>query len=185
MCVCECACVYIANLDEQQLSVPANVFESSRHRNHGAGTRHDFPSLYPSLTIHTALFSCPKRTDLPHTPPPHSQYIQPHSRKFLCLTSCCLCLWRRPAHLATARSTRICYLWRRPVHLATAHAICVATATANAYLLSLATACAPGDGPRNLCGDHDRDRVSFIFGDGQHTWRRPAQCVNFRYYKTG
>ena len=46
-------------LTNTQLSVPANVFESNRHRNHGAGTRHDFPSLYPSLTIHTALFSCP------------------------------------------------------------------------------------------------------------------------------
>ena len=46
-------------LTNQQLSVPANVFESSRHRNHGAGTRHDFPFLYPSLTIHTALFPCP------------------------------------------------------------------------------------------------------------------------------
>jgi len=33
----------------------------------------------------------------------------------------------------------------------------------NAYLLSLATASAPGDG---RC-DRDRDRVSFIFGDGQ------------------
>jgi hypothetical protein len=118
-------------LTNTQLSVPANVFESSRHRNHGAGTRHDFPSLYPSLTIHTALFSCPKRPDLPHTPPPHSQYIQPHSRKFLSLTSCCLCLWRRPVHLATARSTRILYLWRRLAHLATARTICVATATAN------------------------------------------------------
>jgi len=32
-------------LTNQQLSVPVNVFESSRHRNHGAGTRHDFPSL--------------------------------------------------------------------------------------------------------------------------------------------
>ena len=45
----------------------------------------------------------------------------------------------------------------------------------NAYLLSLATASAPGDGPRNLCGDCDR--VSFIFGDGQRTWRRPTQFV--------
>ena len=52
-------------LTNEQLSVPANVFESSRLKNHGAGTRHDFPSLYPSLTIHTALFSCPKRPDLP------------------------------------------------------------------------------------------------------------------------
>jgi hypothetical protein len=100
------------------------------------------------------------------------------THNFLSLTSCCLCLWRRPANLATARSTRIFYLWRRPAHLATAHAICVATATA--YLLSLATASAPGDGPRNLCGDRDRDRVSLIFGDGQRTWRRPAQCVNSR-----
>jgi len=95
------------------------------------------------------------------------------TRIFLSLTSCCLCLWRRPAHLETARSTRIFYLWRRPAHLATAHAICVATATA--YLLSLATDSVPGDGPRNLCGD--RDRVSVIFGDGQRTWRRPTQFV--------
>jgi len=73
-------------LTNTQLSVPANVFESSRHRNHGAGTRHDFPSLYPSLTIHTALFSCPKRTNLPHTPPPHSVARtlspSPSSRRF-------------------------------------------------------------------------------------------------------
>ena len=53
MCVCECVCVYIPNLDEQELSVPANVFNSSRHRNHGAGTRHDFPSLY----IYIYMFS--------------------------------------------------------------------------------------------------------------------------------
>jgi len=33
----------------------------------------------------------------------------------------------------------------------------------NTYLLSLATASAPDDGRR----DRDRDRVSFIFGDGQ------------------
>ena len=59
------------------------------------------------------------------------------TRNFLSLTSCCLCLWRRPAILATARSTRIFYLWRRPAQ--------------------------PGDGRR----DRDRDRVSFIFGDGQ------------------
>jgi hypothetical protein len=46
----------------------------------------------------------------------------------------------------------------------------------NAYLLSLVTASAPGDGRR----DRDRDRVSFIFGDGQRTWRRPAQFVDTR-----
>ena len=40
-----------------------------------------------------------------------------------------------------------------------------------AYLLSLATANTPGDGPHHWCG------VSFIFGDGQHTWRRPAPLV--------
>jgi hypothetical protein len=68
------------------------------------------------------------------------------TRNFLSLTSCCLCLWRRPANLATARSTRIFYLWRRPAHLATA----AATATATAYLLSVATASATGDGPRNV-----------------------------------
>ena len=116
----------VTNLDEQATFCPRERLRIERHRNHGAGTRHDFPSRYPSLTIHTAFFSCPKRTDLPHTPPPHSQYRQPHSRKFLSLTSCCLCLWRRPAHLATARSTRIFYLWRRPVHLATARTIGVA-----------------------------------------------------------
>jgi len=72
------------------------------------------------------------------------------THNFLSLTSCCLCLWRRPAILATARSTRIFYLWRRPAQ--------------------------PGDGRR----DRDRDRVSFIFGDGQRNWRRPAQFVNSR-----
>jgi len=73
-------------LTNHQLSVPTNIFESSRHRNHGAGTRHDFLSRYPSLTIHTALFSCPKRTNLPHTPPPHSLArtlsSSPSSRRF-------------------------------------------------------------------------------------------------------
>jgi len=50
----------------------------------------------------------------------------------------------------------------------------------NAYLLSLTTASAPGDSPRNLCGDRDRDSVSFIFGDSQRTWLQPAQFVNTR-----
>ena len=72
------------------------------------------------------------------------------THNFLSLTSCCLCLWRRPAILATARSTRIFYLWRRPAQ--------------------------PGDGRR----DRDCNRVSFIFGDGQRNWRRPAQFVNSR-----
>jgi len=72
------------------------------------------------------------------------------ARNFLSLTSCCLCLWRRPAQPGDG-----------PL---------------NAYLLSLATASAPGDG---RC-DRDRDRVFFIFGDVQRTWRRPAQFVNPR-----
>jgi len=63
------------------------------------------------------------------------------ARNFLSLTSCYLCLWRWPAQPGDG-----------PL---------------NAYLLSLATASAPGDG---RC-DCDRDRVSFIFGDGQRTWR--------------
>jgi len=50
----------------------------------------------------------------------------------------------------------------------------------NAYLLSLATASAPGDSPRNLCGDRDRDCVSFIFGNSQRTWLWPAQFLNTR-----
>ena len=68
MCVCVCVCVRVCVrecvsvnvcvctlpiLTNQQLSVPANVFESNRHRNHGAGTRHDFPSLY----IYIYMFS--------------------------------------------------------------------------------------------------------------------------------
>ena len=120
-------------LTNTQLSVPANVFESSRHRNHGAGTRHDFPSLYPSLTIHTALCSCPKRTNLPHTPPPHSVARtlspSPSSRRFRnlyaaqegnlptyhwqsgLLTFLFLSLAKRPAHPYTF------YLWQRGLRI--------------------------------------------------------------------
>jgi len=116
----------VTTLDEQATFCPRERLRIERHRNRGVGTRHDLPSRYPSLTIHTAFFCYPKRSDLPHTPPPHSQYRQSHSRTFLSLTSCCLCLWRRPAHLATACSTRIFYLWRRPAHLATARTIGVA-----------------------------------------------------------
>ena len=116
------------------------------------------------ITIAIARMLTTSEVDLPHTPPPNSQYIQPHSRKFLSLTSCCLCLWRRPAHLATA------------------HAICVATATA--YLLSLATASAPGDGPRNLSKLAHLATARTIcvatatanFG----LWRRPAHLATAR-----
>jgi len=43
--------------------------------------RIDLLTYTPSpLTIHTASFSCPSASISPHTPPPHSQYIQPLSR---------------------------------------------------------------------------------------------------------
>ena len=82
-------------------------------------------------------------------------------------------------NLAPARSTRIFYLWRRPTHLATA----AATAITTAFLLSLATASAPGDGPRNLLtpGNTELGETGGARNFLSLTscclclWRRPAQ----------
>jgi hypothetical protein len=79
--------------------------------------RVDLPTYTPSpFTIHTASFSCPKRVDLPTYTPPHSQYIQPLSRVPTGVdlpTYILPFLFSIPTNTVRGRGVRgvVCYLW--------------------------------------------------------------------------
>ena len=116
-------------MTNQQLSVPANVFESSN----------------------TDIMA-QEHVTISHPDVPHSQYIQ----SFL-LTQA----QESPAYTPSPLSILTVPFSRIPVF------DCVLS-------LSLATASAPGDGPLNA--------HLFIFGDGQHTRRRPAPLCGVSIY---